>query len=197
MVKLIKWPDIEILCRTVPKHLRNDRSCVSIIDWTEIFIKRALNLQAHAQTWSTYKNNNTIKYFISITPVGTILFLLHGWGGQVSDKELTNTCGFLEYQQNGDLILADKGFTVAKECATCEAVLEIPTFTKGKNQLSKCEVDKSRELANVRIHVERVIGRLRKFEYLNSTIPIFQVDLLDSRIVTICGMVNMCKSVVD
>ncbi len=32
----------------------------------------------------------------------------------------------------------------------------MPSFTKGKPQLNKHEVDTTRELAHVRIHVERV-----------------------------------------
>ena len=32
-------------------------------------------------------------------------------------------------------------------------------------------------IAHVRIHVERVIGRLKKFKILSTTIPIAQIDL--------------------
>ena len=45
--------------------------------------------------------------------------------------------------------------------------------TRGKNQLEKVEVDWSRELSIVRIHVERVIGVLKqKFTILQSVLPI-------------------------
>lgn len=196
MLKLLKWPSRAALRSNLPKCFRKHQSCVAIIDCTEIFIERPLNLNARAQTWSTYKNHNTIKYFIAVAPVGTVCFLSNGWGGRVSDKEITNKCGFLDKLQRGDLVLADRGFTVAEEFGARGAVLEIPSFTKGKQQLSHKEVDKSRQLANVRIHVERVIGRTRKFNLINSTIPLTQVDLLDDIMVVICGLVNISKSVV-
>ena len=45
--------------------------------------------------------------------------------------------------------------------------------TRGKNQLEKVEVDWSRELSIVRIHVERVIEVLKqKFTILQSVLPI-------------------------
>eukprot|EP00795_Rhopilema_esculentum_P004033 gene4033-20208_t len=67
---------------------------------------------------------------------------------------------------------ASSGFTISEELATRGATLKIPEFTKGKSQMSAKEEDVSRKLSNVRIHVERVIGRLRKFRILQSTIPI-------------------------
>jgi len=39
-----------------------------------------------------------------------------------------------------------------------QASLHIPAFTKGKSQLSALEVEKTCTIANVRIHVKRVIG---------------------------------------
>ena len=77
------------------------------------------------------------------------------------------------------------------------AILKIPSFTKGKSQLSGSEVDMSRQLSNVRIHVERVIGRIKKFRILQSIIPITLVDLIDDIMVTICGAVNLNQSVVS
>ena len=42
------------------------------------------------------------------------------------------------------------------------AELNIPALAKGKNQLDPVDVEKTRNIANVRIHVERVIGTLRQ-----------------------------------
>ena len=50
--------------------------------------------------------------------------------------------------------------------------LAIPPFTKGKSQLSQREVEPSRELSRVRIHVERAIGRIKHFKLLQQTWPI-------------------------
>ena len=54
-----------------------------MIDCTEIYVERLLNLQTLAQTWYNYKNTNTIKYLIAITPVGAVSFLSREWGGRV------------------------------------------------------------------------------------------------------------------
>ena len=49
--------------------------------------------------------------------------------------------------------------------------LHIPAFTKGKNQLSALDVHETRNIANVRIHVERVIGNVcQKYYILRYTI---------------------------
>ena len=49
----------------------------------------------------------------------------------------------------------------------------MPAFTKGKAQLSSKEVKESRELARVRIHVERMIGMVKqKYSILEGILPI-------------------------
>ena len=69
--------------------------------------------------------------------------------------------------------MADRGFNIAETLETFRAKLEIPSFTKGQSQLRPEEVEETRTIANVRIHVERVIGNLRKnYSILNGTIPI-------------------------
>ena len=105
----------------------------------------------------------------------------------------------------GDVILADRGFTVDEYARMAMAEVKIPPFTKGKKQLEKIDVDWSRELSLVRIHVERVIGVLKqKYTILQGTLPIKLIQDVDNetstidKIVTVCGAcVNLCPAVIS
>ena len=142
---------------------------------------------------------------IGITPQGTICFISDAWGGRTSDKFLTENCGFLNKLVPGDLVMADRGFTIDECLALKRAQLAIPTFTKGKSQLDPIDVEKTRGIANVRIHVERVIGLLqRKYTILEGILPTDflmssqqdKVPLID-HIITVCSaLVNLCPSIV-
>jgi hypothetical protein len=84
------------------------------------------------------------------------------------------------------------------------AEVKTPPFTKGKKQLEKVDVDWSRELSIVRIHVERVIGVLKqKYTILQSIIPIALISdnnnintTIDKIVKVCCALVNICPSVV-
>lgn len=198
MRELIIWPERSTIRQNLPHAFtRKFRDCVCIIDCSEIFIELLKNLTARAQTWSSYKHNNTCKYLIGISPAGAVMFLSHGWGGRVSDKQITNESGFLNKVTVGDCVLADRGFLIEEELNERGAILKIPRFTKGKSQLSAQEVDESRQLAHVRIHVERVIGWLKDYRILQTIIPISQVDLIDDVMTVVCGAINLNKSVVS
>ena len=132
---LIVWPSRGALRQHLPSAFKSYKNCACIIDCTEIFIQRPLNLEARAITWSNYKHTNTIKYLIGISPAGAVTFLSHGWGGRISDKQLTIESGFLDLLTFGDSILADRGFLIAEEVATRGAVLAIPSYTRGKSQM--------------------------------------------------------------
>ena len=106
-----------------------------IIDCFEIFINRPSNLLARAQTYLSYKSHNTVKILIGITPQGSISFVSQAWGGRTSDKYLTEKCKILGKLLPGDLVLADRGFTIHESVIFQRAELAIPAFTKGKDQL--------------------------------------------------------------
>ena len=93
-------------------------------------------------------------------------------GRWVSDKFITENCGFLDKLIPGDMVMADRGFTITESVGLRHAKLVKPAFTKGKSQLDPVDGEHTRGIANVRIHVERVIGLLRcKFTILEGILP--------------------------
>ena len=130
--QLIVWPEREPLRKHLPKTFKKFQKCVSIIDYTKILIEQPLNLNAQAQTCSNYKNHTTIKYLI-ITPAGAISFISKRWGEKVSDEEITINSAYLDKLENGNIVMADSGFTIDAELETRGAILDIPSFTQGKS----------------------------------------------------------------
>jgi len=71
--------------------------------------------------------------------------------------------------------MADRGFrlhVILLGLLQCELI--VPASTKGKNQLPPKDVEKSRTLSHMRIHVERVIGVLKnRYTILQRSLPIY------------------------
>ena len=211
LAPLIRWPEREDLWRTMPQcfQVAFGNKTTVIIDCFEVFITRPSNLMARAQTYSNYKNHNTVKVLVGITPQGSISFASNAWGGRTSDKYLTDNCGILKKLVPGDLVMADRGFTIQESLIFHKAELAIPAFTKGKDQLDPVDVEGTRGIANVRIHVERVIGLLRrKYTILSGILPIdflqcdpngsqeAKIPMID-RIITVCAaLTNLCNGIV-
>lgn len=201
---LIIWPDRDALKKTMPMVFRKHcPSCAVIIDCFEIFLDRPTNLLARAQTYSAYKHHNTVKYLIGITPQGTVSYISDGWGGRTSDKYITEHCSLLSHLVPGDTVLADRGFDISDSVGSYCSTLKLPAFTRGKTQLLGIDVEQTRQIANIRIHVERVIGNIRKkYSLLNATQPIDFVSsadettTLDKIVHVSCALINMCDSVI-
>lgn len=202
----IHWPDRECLTASMPACFKKrfGNKVTVIIDCFEIGTEKPSSIRGKALTFSHYKNRNTVKYLIGITPQGYISFISDGWGGRTSDKEITDKCGILENLLPGDVVLADRGFTVHELVSLHHAFLKVPDFTRGKKKLHPKEVENTREIATVRIHVERVIGTIRnKCKILNGPIPISLLNVeycnksfFDYVVKVCCIIVNLCDNVV-
>ncbi len=104
--KLIVWPNRGILLMTMPVSFRKFfRRCAVIIDCSEVFMERPSGLLARAQVWSNYKHHSTIKFLIGITPQGTISFVSKCYGGRISDKEIVEQSGLIDFLEPGKLTL--------------------------------------------------------------------------------------------
>ena len=161
---MLKWPSRDDLLATTPMFFRQHfkAKVAVIVDCFGIFCHKPKNHMAKAETFSSYKHHNTIKFSIGVTPQGVISFVLKAWGGRTPDEHLT------------DIDIGDSA-------ALFGATVEI--------QLDAFDVESSRKLASVRVHVEPVIGLLRKkYTILQPTLGLPYV---------LCSaLTNMCDSVI-
>ena len=94
----------------------------------------------------------------------------------------------------GDIILADSGFDIKDDAGFYGCEAEIPAFTRGKAQLSALDVEKTREIAHLRIHVELVIGGVRQiYLILNHTVPLeYMIANQDNPVPKIDKIARIC-----
>jgi hypothetical protein len=113
--------------------------------------------------------------------------------------------GFLNNLIQGDLVMADRGFTVHEAVTLRNANLAVPSFLGKQTQLSNVEVEYFRGLARICIHVERVIGATKqRFTILEgplhrATLSVSKGEdsaIIDEIVTVCCALYNSCSSVV-
>ena len=155
--------------------------CLAIIDCTEIKTETPSSLKVQSQCYSDYKSSTTLKSLVAVDPMGALIFVSALFSGSISDNEICVQSGFYEYLSRkiaqghlkaGDVIMADKGFTIDKELGELGLGLNIPPFASSAAQMSVSDVAYTNLIAAHRIHVERRIGRIKKFKLVGHKIPI-------------------------
>lgn len=195
MKELIVWPPAEDIKRNLPTAFRARYGKVqSIIDCLEIEISKPSDPVKQALTWSEYKKANTIKYLISATPDGIINFISKGYSGRTTDQVIVEECGYLDILRPGMEIMADRGFkNIDKLLNDRQCRLVRPPSTKSGEKLSKEEVIQTKRIASLRIHIERVIRRLREYKFLKPHACIHSklIPFTDHIVYISCGLINL------
>ncbi|XP_063384367.1 uncharacterized protein LOC134670470 [Cydia fagiglandana] len=170
-----------------------------IIDCFEVQIEKSSNPVDQSLSWSQYKGCNTAKYVISSTPNGFINFISKGYGGRISDVNLVEQCGLINHIPADCTILADRGFKHLETILNQKGVRLVrpPSVFRNQKQ-SKCEVLRTKVIASLRVHIERVIRRVRLFKLLkpHSTVNNKLLNMLDDILVVACGLTNLQTSII-
>ena len=161
-----------------------------IIDATEIFIETPSLPELQQMTYSSYKNHNTYKALIGISPGGAITFVSKLFPGSISDKELTRRSGLLELLQSGDSVMADRGFDIQDYLTPLGVKVNIPPFLKGKIQLDEDERIETRRIASLRIHVERAMERIKNFHIFDRVLPSSLTDVSEQMFFVCAALSN-------
>ena len=128
---------------------------------------------------------------VGIAPNGAITYLSSVWGGRASDRKITLSDGFVNLLEPGDLILADRGFTIKDVVLQRRAFLEIPPPSSGLEQMTRENVLKTKLIASKRIYVERAIGRMKVFDILKNVLPISLLPVIDDIVIVCAALSNL------
>ena len=132
-----------------------------------------------------------MKFLIGIAPSGFITFISDCYGGRTTDRFICNDSNFYNLLEAGDEIMADRGFQIKEDLLHYYCTLSIPPGARVKSQFTTGECHKTKKIANLRIHVERAINRVKEFKILKNVYPINMLPLADDVIRTCAALCNM------
>lgn len=175
---------------------------IIIIDCTELKIQCPSSLQS--QSYSNYKSTNTLKSVVGVDLKGGFMFVSQLYTGSISDKQIVTRSGILELLsskkevsevEDGDIIMADKGFDIEEDLKKIGLKLNIPPFLKEKPQFNGNEVIRTQAVAKHRIYLERAIGKVRNFLIFNTRIPISSLGTVNQLWRVCCLLSNFMNPV--
>ena len=139
-------------------HLTNQLN-----DCTGLRLQHASNLDLNALTFSDYKNTTTAKAYIDIVSHGGGLIFSNFYPGSISDSEITELSAAIDIIEEGHEFMTDEGFAIKDLCAT-KGVFHNRQPSKFSEQFTQFEASDNFDIASLRIHVKRYIGRVREWE---------------------------------
>ena len=166
-VQSIPPPNVCKNATFLPNSFKASLSNVTaILDCTDFPISHPRSRpELHKPFYSSYRGGNTFKTLITISPCGTILHVTPFVGGSTSDKEIVSDPKYLKCLSPGHCLLCDKGFLI-DDILPIGVTSIIPAF-KNTDQFTQIQALRNRTIAVSRVHVERVIGKLKNWKILD------------------------------
>jgi hypothetical protein len=198
------WPNRDTIIKNMPSEYRKDfPTTIIIIDGTEVKTQIPSALCLQSQLYSDYKSSTTLKGLIGCDPNGSVMFVSELFTGSISDKSITEQSGFYDllktlksigYIKEGDAIMVDKGFNIAKEINELGLKINIPPFASASRQMTASETFLTNKIAKHRVHIERLICKVKTYKLLSHCIPtsLFQKA---NKIWTVCCLLMLFQDV--
>lgn len=166
----------------LPLAFASFEDCRAVLDATEMRCDKPNKMDMQKVTYSAYKHYNSWKSLVGMAPNGVGTFFSELYPGSVSDKRIVEHCGIIEQLHLGDLLLADKGFLI-EDILPYGVILNVPPLLTTA-QFTREQVRITEQIAKARVHVERLMKKIKYFEILqyipsemfNIATEVFQVS---------------------
>uniref|UniRef100_A0A9J8C0T4 Uncharacterized protein n=1 Tax=Cyprinus carpio carpio TaxID=630221 RepID=A0A9J8C0T4_CYPCA len=181
------WMSEEEVKAHLPNEFQDYPDTQVLIDCTELRCQTPSSLLLQSEVFSTYKSHCTFKGLIGMAPHGAITFVSSLYAGSVSDKELFKQSGIVSLLKHGMAIMVDKGFLV-DDCVPCKVYR--PAYLSKREQMSADEVRETQSIARLRVHIERLIRRVKQHKLFDSVIPLSVTGSINQLYTVACLLVN-------
>lgn len=181
------WMSEEEVKAHLPNEFQDYPDTQVVIDCTELRCQTPSSLLLQSEVFSTYKSHCTFKGLIGMAPHGAITFVSSLYAGSVSDKELFKQSGIVSLLKHGMAIMVDKGFLV-DDCVPCKVYR--PAYLSKREQMSADEVRETQSIARLRVHVERLIRRVKQHKLFDTVIPLSITGSINQLYTVVCLLVN-------
>ncbi|KAK3103012.1 hypothetical protein FSP39_015758 [Pinctada imbricata] len=202
--QLCIWPHRDVIINNMPKEFKQDYpNTIIIIDGTEFKTQTPCALGLQSQLYSDYKSSTTLKALVGCDPNGSVTFISELFTGSISDKAITEQSGFYDvilslkskgYINDGDAVMADKGFTIKDELAEFGIALNIPPHASSGKQMSVSDTILTQEIAKHRVHIERLIAKIKTYKIISDCIPTSLFQNIN-KIWSVCSYLTLFQDV--
>ena len=88
-----------------------------------------------------------------MSPSGSIMFFSELYDGSISDKKIVRESGILEMELwcPGDIVMADRGFTIETDLKEFKVDLNTSSFVGGRAQLTTVKLKESQTIVYLRV----------------------------------------------
>lgn len=181
------WQSQEKIKEYLPEDFRNYPDTSVILDCTEFRCQTPSSPLTQSEVYSQYKSYCTLKGMIGIAPHGAVTFISPLFAGSISDKQLFMQSGICQFLNADSAIMVDRGFLI-DNVVPCKVYR--PAFLSGREQMPENEMVKSQEIAQLRVHVERVIRRLKEHQFFHYDIPLNMFGNVNQLFMVACLLLN-------
>ena len=97
-----------------------------VIDATDFKLQSASNFELNSLMFSNYKNTQTGKALVVISPHGSGILFSDIFSGSISDSKITEECGAVYLVEQEHEIMSDRSFSIQELCARRGITLNRP-----------------------------------------------------------------------
>ncbi|XP_023813354.1 uncharacterized protein LOC111947752 isoform X1 [Oryzias latipes] len=181
------WIPEEKIRAHLPAEFKDYADTTVILDCTELRCQCPSSPLLQSEMFSAYKSHCTLKGLLGVAPHGAVTFISQLYAGSISDKQITRESGILSLLRPGMAIMVDRGFLV-DDLVPCK--IYRPAFLSGRSQMSACEVRETQAIARLRVHVERLIRRVKEHKFFDTEIPLRLFGNINQLYTVACLLTN-------
>ncbi|XP_053733341.1 uncharacterized protein LOC128766029 [Synchiropus splendidus] len=202
------WPSRAELRKNLPSALKDSYpDCAVIVDcfmvpFEEPFPSCNEDLTAVQSSQRLVDRCSVLKYLIGVAPQGVVTFVSKGVLGNISDKMLAESSGFMSKLLPGDVVLAIRDLDIAESVASRGAVFTV--ISSDCKEEPHWSSEKHSDALTVLDHVEKVVFMVKRryavltgpveSPFTSATEKMSNLSTFDRIVQVACALNNLCIS---